>query len=257
MPAPEQPEPPAARSPMRAVAAAVVFVLVGVGLGAVTPSAACACSTKVPAAIATMQAELRLLEQFQRDFLADSGRMAARSDLEAAGWRVSGSLIELAAFEVSDSSFRAVMTSPSYVPGGSCTVSLQAADLRDEPGREDTLTCEGLPDPGIQERGVTQIYAALVVLALIVRFAVAGRSRPPVSVLTILGMLAFAAVHPFWFLWKNPSWCDEGLSVAYLWMAFVVVYIARTAFLGTYTPPGTHPPPAPPTPRPPGPRQFR
>lgn len=222
----------------RRVALLIGFaVTAAVAALAMTPRAACACSTKTPAYIANLKAELRVLGRFQRDFAFVSGRMASRRELEEQGWAPSPSSVALATLEITDSTLYAVSTSPTYLPGASCTMSLSVAEIRDDPYADDLLLCAGLPDARREERRATVVYVALFVVAVLVRVAVAGRSRPPIGLGTAGGFLALGVLHPFWFLWNDADWCDRGVSTAFLWLAFLVAYILRTALLPKGGPP--------------------
>lgn len=219
--------------------AALIGLALAATIGALvaTPSTACACSTKTPAYISALKGELRTLGRFQRDFFVDSGRIASRSELEALGWTPPPNGVELVAFETTDTSVRAVTTSPTYLPGATCTLELHAADIRADPYADDILTCAGLPQPGRDERRAVIWYVVLFAGALLARVAVAGRSRPAIGLGTAGGFLVLAVVHPFWFMWNSRDWCNGGLSVGILWIGFLAAYILRTALFSARTPP--------------------
>ena len=184
------------------------------------------------------------LAEVQADFLADSGRLATQGELAAYGWSPSSPAVELREYTHSAGAVRAVVWLPSLSPEVYCTLEMRAD------GTPPTRTCENLPDKSRAERRAATIYFALLALAILVRFATAGRSHRRLTGESLVPMLALLVVTPVWLELLSPSWCDEMLPLSYAWIAVAGAYLLRNAFRGAYKPPD---PPSPRTPHQPRP----
>lgn len=226
----------------RAMATLLGIAVAVLGL-ALAPQRACACSTRLPM-LKALPRTLALLAEQQEFFLADSGRLASRETLEAWGWHTRGSGVEFKEFATTDSTLRAVVWMPDIATDVSCTLTMRAD------GSPPVQDCLKFPDKGKEERRAALIYAGMLLLGVVTRVAVAGRSMPPIRLASAIPVVGLLVVTPVWLNAANPSWCDELTGVSYLWVVFAGVYVLRNLLFGSYEPP--QPPSAPRGPR--GPR---
>lgn len=212
----------------------VLVALLGVAIAvfgvALAPTPACACSTKAPMLLTIPRTLDRLAEE-QAYFLADSGRYASREVLEAYGSIVTGSGVDFKEFAATDSTLRIVAWLPNVSTDVSCTLTMRAD------GSPPAQDCVNLPDKGRQERRVALIYAVVLMLGLVTRIAVAGRSHAPIGLRSAVPLVGLLVVTPVWLNASSPSWCDELTGMSYLWVAFAGVYVLRNLFFGSYEPP--------------------
>jgi len=212
---------------LRLAGALVLALGIALVANAATPRAACACTPKAKAYLASMRADLRNLISAQEDFFADSGRFAASlSELDSVRYRLSygNVLVGLAARA---DGFDARVSHPSGI-SQQCWISatieadglLNLADPQCDPWPSALF-----PAPRDMFTVYTAgAYAALWLLALVVRILRAGASLPPLRRRTLAGFLTLAVLHPYSLSPRIVNGCNGFVpSLELLWVPMMAV----------------------------------
>lgn len=212
----------------RLAAASLIALVIAFVAGMATPRPLHARINKEKFYVANMKADLRNLVTAQEYFFADSGRYAASMEELTPDRYMLSTGVALVSLTARADGFGARMSYPS---GTLRECWMDFGPLPDGSKNEFDGEPQCTPVPIDEGRVLLAgVYAALLLIALGVRWSRAGDTLPPVSVPFVVLVILLAAVHPFWTGYRTESSSCLG-TIGFEWLSVWIAafFVLRTA----------------------------